>query len=119
MPKRSKRYLEARKLVDRTKAYTIDEAIELLKQMPSAKFDESIELHIKTGIEPSKSDQQVRGTISLPHGTGKNVKVLVFTRGERLKKQKPQELTLWVPTNSSSKSRKDGQISMWLLPLLT
>jgi len=88
MPKRSKRYLEARKLVDRTKAYTIGEAIELLKQMPSAKFDESIELHIKTGIEPSKSDQQVRGTISLPHGTGKNVKVLVFTRGEKVEEAK-------------------------------
>lgn len=88
MPKRSKRYLEARKLVDRTKSYSVDEAIELIKQMPSAKFDESIELHIKTGIEPSKSDQQVRGTISLPHGTGKNVRVLVFTRGEKVEEAK-------------------------------
>jgi len=88
MPKRSKRYLEARKFVDRNREYLLDEALELLKKFPSAKFDESVELHIKTGIEPSKSDQQVRGTISLPNGTGKDVKVLVFARGEKAEEAK-------------------------------
>ncbi|MFO7883080.1 MAG: 50S ribosomal protein L1 [Kosmotogaceae bacterium] len=80
--KRSKRYKEARKLTDRAKLYSLDEAVETIKSMPGAEFDETIELHIKLGIQPSKSDQQVRGTIGLPNGTGKTVRVLVFARGE-------------------------------------
>lgn len=83
MPRRSKRYLEARKLVDSLKAYTVDEAVELLKNFPAAKFDESLEFHAKANIDPAKSDQQVRGTISLPHGTGRNIRVLVFAKGEK------------------------------------
>ncbi|AKI97944.1 50S ribosomal protein L1 [Kosmotoga pacifica] len=88
MPRRSKRYLEARKLVNRDRTYVLDEALEIIKQFPSAKFDESVELHIKTGIEPTRSDQQIRGTISLPNGTGKDVKVLVFARGEKAEEAK-------------------------------
>ncbi|MEA2066044.1 MAG: 50S ribosomal protein L1 [Thermotogota bacterium] len=80
--KRSKRYMEARKLTERAKLYSLDEAVETIKSMPGAGFDETIELHIKLGIQPSKSDQQVRGTIGLPNGTGKTVRVLVFARGE-------------------------------------
>ena len=85
MPKRSKRYSRVRELVDRAKFYSIDEAIELVKKTATAKFDETVELAIKTGIDPRKSDQMVRGTITLPHGTGKKVRVLVFAKGEKAK----------------------------------
>ncbi|MFW6119740.1 MAG: 50S ribosomal protein L1, partial [Petrotogales bacterium] len=85
---RSKRYKEARKLTDRAKLYSLNEAVETIKSMPGAEFDETIELHIKLGIQPSKSDQQVRGTIGLPNGTGKTVRVLVFARGEDVEKAK-------------------------------
>ncbi|AEX86102.1 50S ribosomal protein L1 [Marinitoga sp. 1135] len=85
MSRHGKRYLEARKLIDREKFYSLDEALELLPKIATAKFDESVELHIILGIDPRKSDQQVRGNISLPHGTGKNVRVLVFAKGEKVK----------------------------------
>ena len=83
MPVRSKRYTQARQLVDRMKTYSVEEGIEILKKFPSAKFNETVEMHLKLGIDPAKSDQQVRGTISLPHGTGKDIRVLVFARGEQ------------------------------------
>lgn len=83
MPRRSKRYQESRQLFDRTRVYPIDEALDIIKKMPSPKFDETLELHIKMGIDPSKSDQLVRGTISLPHGTGRDVRVVVFAAGEK------------------------------------
>ena len=83
MPRRSKRYLEAKKLVDSMKAYSVDEFVQILKDFPAAKFDESLELHIKASIDPAKADQQLRGTISLPNGTGRNVRVLVFAKGEQ------------------------------------
>ncbi|HCZ05799.1 MAG: large subunit ribosomal protein [Thermotogota bacterium] len=85
MPKHSKRYNQVRALVDRTRYYSLDEAVKLVKETANAKFDETIELHIKTGIDPRKSDQQIRSSISLPHGTGKSVKVLVFAKGEKAK----------------------------------
>lgn len=85
MAHRSKRIREIEKMVDREKLYTLDEAIELLKKCPPVKFDQSIELALKTGVDLKKSDQQVRGTVPLPHGTGKNVVVLVFARGEKVK----------------------------------
>ena len=83
MPVRSKRYTQARQLVDRMKTYSVEEGIDILKKFPSAKFNETVEMHLKLGIDPAKSDQQVRGTISLPHGTGKDIRVLVFARGEQ------------------------------------
>lgn len=85
MSKHGKRYLEARKVIDREKFYTLDEALELLPKVATAKFDESIELHMILGIDPRKNDQQVRGNITLPHGTGKTVRVLVFAKGEKAK----------------------------------
>ncbi|MCD6463178.1 MAG: 50S ribosomal protein L1 [Thermotogae bacterium] len=85
MPKHSRRYQEARNLVDRRRFYPLDEAVELVKKTATAKFDETVELHIKTSIDPRKSDQMVRSSISLPNGTGKSVKVLVFARGEKAK----------------------------------
>lgn len=78
----SKRYLEAKKLIDRTKIYEIEEAINILKKMPQPRFDQTVELTINLGINPKKSDQMVRGAVSLPHGIGKTRKVIVFATGE-------------------------------------
>ena len=77
----SKRYRAAIKLVDRTKTYTLTDAVKLLKQIPRTKFDESAELAFKLGVDPKQSDQMVRGTVPLPHGSGKKVRILVFTKG--------------------------------------
>lgn len=79
---KSKRMKEAAKLVE-ARAYTIDEALELVEKLPKAKFDESVELHVKLGVDSKQADQQVRGTIVLPHGTGKSKRVLVLARGEK------------------------------------
>src|SRR5574337_1292602 len=83
MSKRSKRYLESRKIVDSTKKYELKEAIKLLKSFERTKFDESVEVAMKLGIDPKQSDQLVRGSISLPKGIGKNLKVIVFASGEK------------------------------------
>jgi large subunit ribosomal protein L1 len=81
MAKHSKRFLEAEKKVDRDKFYSLEEAVDLLKEIASAKFNETIEMSVKTGIDPKKNEQQVRNTVTLPNGTGKSVKVLVFAVG--------------------------------------
>ena len=83
MPKHGKRYLEQRAKVDTTKLYAPLEALTLAKETASAKFDESVEVHFRLGIDPRKADQNVRGSISLPHGTGKTVRVAVFAEGEK------------------------------------
>ena len=83
MPKvRSKRYEEAAKLVDRSKTYTLKEAVELVKKFPKPKFDQTVTVSFKLGVDPRQSDQMVRGTCPLPHGSGKDVTVLVFAEGE-------------------------------------
>lgn len=79
----SKRYQEAKLLVDKNKTYTIDEAISISKKAATAKYDEAIELHVRLGINPTKSDQQVRGTISLPHGIGKSKRVAAFVEADK------------------------------------
>jgi large subunit ribosomal protein L1 len=79
--KRSKRYNAAAKLVDGKKKYSLADAIGLLKSMPATKFDQSVTLSFKLGVDPRQSDQMVRGTCPLPHGSGKNVRVLVFATG--------------------------------------
>ena len=78
--KRSKRYTSSRKLVDDKKMYDVAEAVQAIKQSSTAKFDESFEISMWLGVDPRKADQVVRGTVSLPHGTGKSVRVLVFAR---------------------------------------
>ena len=83
--KRGKRYLEAEKLVDSSKVYEAKEAIEILEKMPKPKFDETVELHVKLGVDSKHAEQQVRGTVVLPHGTGKTLKVLVFAKGDKAK----------------------------------
>ena len=82
--KKSKRYAEAIKLVDKNKLYDLEEAAELIKKTASAKFDETIEAHLKLGVDGRHADQQVRGAVVLPHGTGKTVKVLVFAKGDKV-----------------------------------
>ena len=82
MPKHSKRYDEAAAKVERLRHYTPDEALSLTKETASAKFDETVELHIRTGLDPRHADQQLRGTAQLPHGLGKTIRVAVFTEGE-------------------------------------
>jgi large subunit ribosomal protein L1 len=82
MADRGKRYRAAAELVDKDKSYTPEEAVALVKQTASAKFDETVELHLRTGADPRHADQMVRGVALLPHGVGKRVRVLVFAQGE-------------------------------------
>ncbi|MDD2969288.1 MAG: 50S ribosomal protein L1 [Lachnospiraceae bacterium] len=82
--KHGKKYNEAAKQIDRSVAYDPNEAISLAKKTAVAKFDETIELHIKTGCDGRHAEQQIRGAVVLPHGTGKTVKVLVFAKGDKL-----------------------------------
>jgi large subunit ribosomal protein L1 len=81
MSNHGKRYNEAIKLVDRKRQYKLGEAVDLLKKLPKAKFDETLELDFKLGVDPKQSDQMVRGTVALPHGSGKKVRVAVFAKG--------------------------------------
>lgn len=81
--KRGKRYQEAEKLVDKKKNYSVKEALETIEKMPKPKFDETVELHVKLGVDSKQADQQVRGTTVLPNGTGKTQRVLVFAKGPK------------------------------------
>ncbi len=83
--KQGKRYEEASKLVDSTKVYEAKEAMEIIDKFPKAKFDETVELHVKLGVDSKHADQQVRGTVVLPNGTGKTLRVLVFAKGDKAK----------------------------------
>ena len=81
--KRGKRYQEALKLIDTKKAYQAKEAFEVIEKLPKTKFDETLELHVRLGVDSKHADQQVRGTVVLPNGTGKSLKVLVFAKGPK------------------------------------
>ncbi len=83
--KRGKLYQESEKLIDKTKNYNAKEAIDVLTNMPKRKFDETLELHVKLGVDSKQADQQVRGTVVLPNGTGKTQRVLVFAKGDKAK----------------------------------
>ena len=83
MKKMSKNYAASLKLVEKEKLYEAKEALEIIEKMPKAKFDETLELHVKLGVDSKHADQQVRGTVVLPHGTGKTLKVLVFAKGPK------------------------------------
>ena len=86
--KRGKRYQEAEKLVDRKKLYDAKEALDIIEKMPKPKFDETVELHVKLGVDSKQADQQVRGTTVLPNGTGKTLRVLVFAKGPKAEEAK-------------------------------
>ena len=85
MAKRGKKYIEAVKLVERSKAYSVTEAVELVKKTSTTKFDASVEVAFRLGVDPKKADQQIRGAVVLPNGTGKTQRVLVFAKGEKAK----------------------------------
>ncbi|MDD5043483.1 MAG: 50S ribosomal protein L1 [Patescibacteria group bacterium] len=85
---RSKRYQEVKGQIDSKKTYSIEEALELVKKTSNVKFDASVELHIRLGIDPKKGEQQVRGSIALPHGTGKTQKIAAFVDGDKIKEAK-------------------------------
>ena len=82
---RGKKYQESVKLLDRTKLYDPSEALSTVVNMSKAKFDETVEVHVRLGVDSRQADQQVRGAVVLPHGTGKNVRVLVFAKGDKAK----------------------------------
>ena len=86
--KLSKRYAESVKLVDKTKEYDAKEALDIIEKMPKPKFDETVELHVKLGVDSKHADQQVRGTVVLPNGTGKTQRVLVFAKGPKAEEAK-------------------------------
>ena len=85
MSKRSKRYEQAAKLVDADKQYGLDDAVGIIKKFPAPKFDPTVTLSFRLGVDPRKSDQMVRGSVALPHGTGKSVRVVVFATGDAAK----------------------------------
>ena len=85
MAKRGKNYTEAVKLIERSKAYSVTEAVELVKKTSTTKFDASVEVAFRLGVDPKKADQQIRGAVVLPNGTGKTQRVLVFAKGEKAK----------------------------------
>lgn len=85
MAKRGKKYQESLKIVDRSQQYDLGEAIELVQKTAVANFDETIELAVRLGVDPRHADQQVRGTVVLPHGTGRTERILVFAKGDKLK----------------------------------
>lgn len=82
--KKGKRYLEVAKLIEKSSVYDLEEAVSLVKKSASAKFDETIEAHLRLGVDGRHADQQVRGAVVLPHGTGKKVRVLVFAKGDKV-----------------------------------
>src|ERR671939_1027924 len=83
MPERGKHYVDAVKKVDRDRLYTPQEAIQLLREVSYVKFDPTVEVHIRTGLDPRHAEQMVRGSVVLPAGTGKKVRVLAFAQGEK------------------------------------
>ena len=85
MAKKGKKYRAAFELLEEGKVYTVDEAVDLVKKTATAKFDETIEMHVRLGVDPKYNDQQVRGAVVLPNGTGKSKRVLVFTKGDKVK----------------------------------
>ena len=88
MPKHSKRYAAATNLVDKNKLYSTDEVVDILKKVTTAKFDETLEMHITTNIDPKKPEQQIRTTITLPAGTGRTVRIIVFAKGDKAEEAK-------------------------------
>lgn len=83
--KQGKKYVDSVKLIDSTKAYDSSEALDLVCQTAKAKFDETVELHVRLGVDSRHADQQVRGAVVLPNGTGKTVRTLVFAKGEKIR----------------------------------
>jgi large subunit ribosomal protein L1 len=103
-----KKYREAAKLIDRAKLYAPGEAISLLKQTPKRKFDESVDVAVRLGVDPRKADQMVRGTVALPHGTGKSVRVAVFAAGESAEEARAAGADIVGAQDLSQRVEKEG-----------
>lgn len=116
MAKLSKRAAAIAQKIDRTKLYPVGEALNLVKETATAKFDESIDVAVQLGIDPKKSDQLVRGSVVLPAGTGKTVRVAVFAQGERLMPPVPPAPTSSAWTTWPSRSRLARWTSTWSSP---
>ena len=101
---KSKKYVDASKLYDKTAAYEATEAVALVKKMASAKFDETVEAHLRLGVDGRHADQQVRGAVVLPHGTGKKVRILVFAKDAKAEEAKAAKAAAKKSSKSSSKS---------------
>jgi large subunit ribosomal protein L1 len=108
MPKHGKRYQDATKQVDRTIQYEPLEAIELLKKLANAKFDETVEVAVRLGVDPRHADQQIRGAMVLPHGTGKTRTVLVFAKGDKAKEAEEAGADFVGAEDMVEKIQKDG-----------
>ena len=113
MRKHGKKYQAAAKLVDRDKIYSVPEAVSLLQKTAYTKFDSTIEVHMRMGIDPKQADQLVRGVVSLPNGTGKTVRIAVFADGEGATLAQEAGADVSAATTSSSASPKASSISMW------
>ena len=116
---RGKKYKESAKQIDRSVQYDSAEAFGLICKTASAKFDETVELHVKLGVDSRHADQQVRGAIVLPHGTGKDVRVLVFAKGDKAEAAKAagaDYVARWTWWRRSR--RRTGSSSMWSSPAL-
>jgi len=105
MPNRGKKYIEANQKVDRLKKYAFKEAVELAIDSSYVKFDASLDVSVRLGVDPRHADQMVRGAVSLPHGIGKPVRVIVFAKGEKEKKQQKPVL-IWLVLRISRKRSK-------------
>ena len=111
---RGKKYQESAKQIDKAMLYDPKEGLELICKTASAKFDETVELHVKLGVDSRHADQQVRGAIVLPNGTGKSVRVLCSPRATRPRLPRPPALTTWVRWTWWRRSRrKTGSTSTW------
>ncbi len=111
MAKHGKTYLAARAQVDREREHTPVEAIDVVKQTKRGKFDETIEIHVRTGLNVRHADEQLRGTVALPNGLGKDVKIAVFARGDRAKEARTPAPTSSAPRISPSASRRASPTS--------
>lgn len=116
---KGKRYIDAAKQVNNS-AYEVKDAISLACELAKAKFDETMELHVKLGVDPKQADQQVRGVLVLPHGTGRSQKVLVIAKGAKADEAAAAGADLWAPKKWSPKSRtKTGLVLTSASPPLT
>ena len=113
--KHGKKYVDSAKLVDRTKAYEAEEALALCCQTARAKFDETIELHVRLGVDSRHADQQVRGAVVLPHGTGKNVRVIAIAKGDAAKAAEEAGAMMVGDTDLIAKIQNEGFIDFDVL----
>lgn len=110
MPKHSKRFAALAKMVEPAKVYSIEEAVALVKQTATTKFDSSIEIHIRLGIDPKKGEQQIRGTVVLPNGIGKTKKVCVFTTSDKVAEAKAAGADIAGSTELVEEIKKSGKV---------